>query len=83
MVAARKRDRALQSGQRVKAARLFLQMSQTQVARACDITEGAYRAIELGRSEPRTKTLRALCEVLGRSADWILFGIDTRRDRAA
>jgi transcriptional regulator with XRE-family HTH domain len=78
MVAPKRQARAIATGVRIKQARLRIGMSQSQVARACSITEGAFRFIEQGRSEPRATTLRLLCQVLGTSADFILFGIQSR-----
>ena len=66
------------TGARVLTLRLLANLSQTQVARACEMSEGAYRFIEQGKSEPRAATLRALCKTLGASADFILFGAPVR-----
>jgi XRE family transcriptional regulator, fatty acid utilization regulator len=68
-------------GRRVRNRRTKLGMTQQVLCNAVGITLAALRAIEQGRSEPKTPTLRGIVLHLGVSADFLLFG--TTRAMAA
>lgn len=45
-----------------------------EAAKACDIKQPTLEGILRGNSLPNSTTLVALCNGLGVSADWLLFG---------
>ncbi|MGZ3458809.1 MAG: helix-turn-helix domain-containing protein [Archangium sp.] len=63
-------------GRRLRRARMRLELTQEQVARAVGFVPTVYGRIERGDMVPSTPKLRALCELLGVSAD-VLLGLRT------
>ena len=59
-------------GGRVRSARLTQHMSQAQLAAALDVSVPYISHIEQGKQAMSVVTLRALCDTLSVSADWLL-----------
>lgn len=55
--------------------RIFLGMSQTELARKASFQPSAIAHFESGRREPTTKNVAKLSEALGVSVDRLMFGV--------
>lgn len=60
-------------GDRIKARRLELKLSQTALAKRVKVTQGAIAQIELGISQSSAKIV-ALAQALNVSPEWLLYG---------
>jgi len=58
--------------QRLKELREERSYAKTKVAKALGITEGAYRAYEDGRAEPKQEMLVKIAKYFGVSIDYLL-----------
>ncbi len=64
----------LSLGARLRLARLQAGLTTAELARRLGVARETVSAWEHGRQEPKASYLRAIAEVTGSSADWILFG---------
>lgn len=63
-------------GERIRARRKELKLTQVQVAKAAGIEQGTLSDIERGRTDaPAGDTLAGLCKALQTTARWIIYGI--------
>lgn len=63
-----------QSGQRMKAVRNSMRLSQEQMSETLNISVSAYKKIECGENNISVDVLRAMKREIGISADYLLFG---------
>jgi transcriptional regulator with XRE-family HTH domain len=68
-------------GQRIRAERERLGLTQEQAARRADLMLNTYQRAEGGKIEPRLKTLRALATLFGLTIDELVG--DDNEDEAA
>ena len=66
-------------GTRLRAARDAKGLSQPQLGEIIGTEKATISLYELGRSMPSLAAFRLICEALGQSADFILFGVDQSR----
>jgi transcriptional regulator with XRE-family HTH domain len=66
--------------ERMKRARLFLGLDQTQMARAIGKSRNTVSAWERGVNEPSVTDVAMWAAVTGRTIDWIVWG-DVRPER--
>lgn len=64
-------------GERLKAKRKSLNLSQEQVSEQIGIKKSSLSRIENGETDPSMSTLIGLSQFFNVSADWILFGTDS------
>ena len=62
-------------GRRVASLRALHNWDQHALAKAAGISQASVSSIETGASTPSLRTLMALAECLGASADYLLYGI--------
>jgi transcriptional regulator with XRE-family HTH domain len=67
-------DNCIGLGRRIRAAREALGLTQMDAAARCKIHPVQYPFYEQGRREPNIANLRKLCQGLGVSADYLIFG---------
>jgi transcriptional regulator with XRE-family HTH domain len=67
-------------GERVRARRLELGISQEELAVRSQLRAKSILRIEAG-ADPRSSNLRRIAAVLGVSSDWLLFGSDSPKSR--
>lgn len=63
-------------GERIKKAREKAHLKQSELAERLGKVQTTIASMENGRSTESFKTLKAICEILDVSADWILFGYE-------
>lgn len=63
-----------QSGQRIKAVRHSMRLSQEQMSETLNISVSAYKKIECGENNISVDVLRTMKREMGVSADYLLFG---------
>ena len=59
-------------GEKIRAAREDLDLSQESVARQIPMSQSGYSKIERGVQEPNLTQLRRICQILNISADFLL-----------
>jgi SOS-response transcriptional repressor LexA len=64
-------------GQRIKAMRKALKMTQKEVAAAIGVTASTITQYELDIIAPKAQPTNLLCKLFNCSSDWLLEGIDT------
>lgn len=65
---------------RIRKAREDAGYTRERFAELLDISVSYLAVVELGRTNVSLKTLRKICQVLGLSADYILFGEERTED---
>ena len=66
---------AARFAKRLRASRIAAGFDSARAfAEAIDVNEFSYRNYELGTRFPALDILDTICNVLGKSADWLLFG---------
>lgn len=68
--------------QRIHVALEQSEMTQKEIAQRSDITEACISRFATGDRLPNTRSLIALCETLGVSADWLLFGVEPSKRKS-
>jgi transcriptional regulator with XRE-family HTH domain len=61
-------------GQRLRATRETLGLSQKEFAKRARIADNTYNQYERGVSQPKIENAHALCDVYGLTLDWIYNG---------
>ncbi len=59
-------------GEKIRAAREDLDLSQEDIARQIPMSQSGYSKIERGVQEPNLTQLRRICQILNISADFLL-----------
>ncbi len=59
-------------GEKIRAAREDLDLSQEEIARQIPMSQSGYSKIERGVQEPNLTQLRRICQILNISADFLL-----------
>lgn len=59
-------------GEKIRAAREDLDLSQENIARQIPMSQSGYSKIERGVQEPNLTQLRRICQILNISADFLL-----------
>ncbi len=59
-------------GEKIRAAREDLDLSQEEIARQIPMSQSGYSKIERGVQEPNITQLRRICQILNISADFLL-----------
>ncbi len=59
-------------GEKIRAAREDLDLSQEEIARQIPMSQSGYSKIERGVQEPNLTQLRRICQILDISADFLL-----------
>lgn len=67
-------------GQRIRAKRKELHLTQVDIKRQTSISNGNLSEIENGNTLPSAGALMALSQALGVTTDWILFGENSKSD---
>lgn len=65
-------------GQRIKEARIKAGLTQSNLAEKADVSTNHISAIERGISDTKTEHLANIAQALGVSADFLLFGTDSK-----
>jgi transcriptional regulator with XRE-family HTH domain len=66
-------------GQRIKAARQKLKLSQAELARAADLAQTSLSQWETGRSSPKYFMVKRLAKILEVDPAWLLFGEEEKK----
>ena len=64
-------------GERIKTLRINLELSQSEVAKAADITEATLSRYENDKRSPKGEIISRLANILGTTSDFLLNGKDS------
>ena len=72
-----------QLAERIRAARAYVQMNQTDFAKALGVSQSYLSTMEKGTSQPSVDVLRALHRMTGWRYEWILEGDEKYNEKDA